>query len=90
MIEAQHYGRVRRDIITEWPSQAQFTLLEELLQLFHPGNIYKRQVKKDAAIQSDPFKMIGLLETKQQLSNEDIEQMLYEEKLKQHGLAESL
>jgi len=74
----------------EWPSQAQFLLLEELLQRFRPRSIYTRQVKKDVAIQDGSFKMIGLLETEQQLSNEDIEQILYEEKLKQHGLAEYL
>ena len=89
MIEAQNYRSVRRDIM-EWPSQAQFVLLEELLQRFRPRSIYTRQVKKDVAIQDGSFKMIGLLETEQQLSNEDIEQILYEEKLKQHGLAEYL
>ncbi len=85
MIEAQNYSHVRRDIMT-WPSQAQFTLLEDLLQIFRPSNIYTQKVKKDVAIQDNSFKMIGLLETEQQLSNEDIEQILYEEKLKQHGL----
>ena len=89
MIEAQNYRSVRRDIMT-WPSQAQFVLLEELLQRFRPRSIYTRQVKKDVAIQDGSFKMIGLLETEQQLSDEDIEQILYEEKLKQHGLAEYL
>ncbi len=82
MVEAKDYSSIRKSVLS-WPSEARFALLQELLRTFYPGELYQQQSKKPAVLKDSYSEMVGLLATDRPLSDEDVEQILYEEKFKQ-------
>ena len=87
MIDEKDYSAIRQSVLS-WPSEARFALLQELLRTFYPGKSYQQQPTKASKLKEYYSEMVGLLATERQLSDEDVEQILYEEKLKKLGLEE--
>ena len=82
------YKTLRKNVLG-LPAERRFALLQELLLTFSPETPYEQPVPSTAR-QDSYAQIVGLLATDQPLSDEDVEQILYEEKLKQHGLEEYL
>lgn len=85
MMEVKDYNTIRKNVLS-WPSEARFALLQELLRTFYPEEPYRQQPKKPSELKDSYSEMVGLLATEKPLSDEDVEQILYEERLKKHGL----
>ncbi len=85
MLETKDYKNIRKRVL-DLPREKRRALLEDLLLTFSPEKSYRQPTVKPAKQQDIYAQMIGLLATEEPLSDEDIEQILYEEKLKQHGL----
>ena len=89
MIKVKDYEELRRNAIS-LPPDTRFALLEGLMRTFHPGQQTQRPHHKTNVSQDSYAEMVGLLATDQSLSDEDIDRILLEEKLKKYGLEEYL